>query len=332
MTTLRSIFASKFRKLAVQFPFLPQALGLVWSAAPGYAILWAALLTLQGLLPVGTVYLTRSLVNELVAAFRSDAPIVNGRHAFSLMAMMAAVLLLSEVARVAAAWVRTAQAELVQDEINRRIHLKSIAVDLSFYDNAEFFDHLHRARSEAGERPAVLLQNVGSIVQNSITLLSMTAVLVPFGWWLPLAMILSAVPALFIVMHHAIELHYWRLRATSDERRTWYYDWVLTAVESAAEVRLFGLGARVQSAFRALRTKLRAERLRLATSQGFAELFAGVFGLLVAGAALAWMAWRVFRHEVTLGDLAMFYQALQQGMGLSRSLLENVGQFYGNVL
>jgi ATP-binding cassette subfamily B protein len=28
----------------------------------------------------------------------------------------------------------------------------------------------------------------------------------------------------------------------------------------------------------------------------------------------------------------MFYQALQQGMGLSRSLLENVGQFYGNVL
>src|SRR5208283_4644702 len=156
--------------------------------------------------------------------------------------------------------------------------------------------------------------------------------LVPFGLWLPGALLASTLPTLYVVLRHALDQHYWRMRATSDERRTWYYDWVLTAVDTAAEARLFGLGEHFQSAFQALRAKLRAERLRLVGRQGVAELLAGLFALAAAGGALVWMAWRAFRREVTLGDLAMFYQAFQQGMQLSRSLLDNVGQLYANTL
>jgi len=38
------------------------------------------------------------------------------------------------------------------------------------------------------------------------------------------------------------------------------------------------------------------------------------------------------RGLATLGDLALFYQAFQQGLRLMRSLLENVGQLYSNIL
>jgi ATP-binding cassette subfamily B protein len=304
----------------------------VWSAAPHHASLWAALLVFQGLLPIGTVYLTRSLVNALVGAVRSSAPLSGARSVLLPMAAMAALLLLAEVAGVLARWVRTAQAERIYDYISRLIHQKSVAVDLAFYDNAEFYDHLHRARSEGGYRPVELLENLGGMLQNGITLVSMLAVLIPFGLWLPGALLVSTLPALYIVLRHALDQHYWRLRATSDERRTWYYDWVLTAVEAAAEVRLFGLGGHFQSAFQTLRVKLRTERLRLVGKQGVAELLAGLFALVTAGAALVWMAWRAYRHQVTLGDLALFYQAFQQGMRLSRSLLDEVGHLYANTL
>ncbi len=191
MTTGSSILGAKLRKLAAQFPYFPQALRLVWFAAPRYASLWAALLVFQGLLPIGVVYLTRSLVNTLVAAVRANPPLSGGRSALLLMAAMAALLLLAEGARVVARWVRTALADRVQDHISLLVHRKSIAVDLAFYDNAEFYDHLHRARSEAGYRPVALLENLGGIVQNSITLVSMLAVLVPFGVWLPGARLAS---------------------------------------------------------------------------------------------------------------------------------------------
>jgi len=329
MTTGYSILGAKWRKFAAQFPYLTHALRLVWSAAPGHAAWWGTLLVLQGLLPIAIVYLTRSLVNAVVAAIRGSA---DPRPALLLMAGMAGLLLLSEAARAAAGWVRTAQADLVQDYVSGLIHRKSVSVDLAFYDMAEFYDHLHRARSEAGYRPVVLLENVGAIVQNGITLLSMVAILIPFGAWLPLALLASTLPALYVVLRHALDQHYWRQRTTADERRTWYFDWLLTAGETAAEIRLFGLGDRFQAAFQGLRARLRGERLHLAKRQALSELAAGLFALLATGAALGWMGWLAMQGKVTLGDLAMFYQAVQQGMRLSRSVLDSVGQLYANTL
>ena len=63
-----------------------------------------------------------------------------------------------------------------------------------------------------------------------------------------------------------------------------------------------------------------------------AELAASVIALLITGAALAWVLWQAFQGRVTLGDLALFYQAFNQGQSLMRSLLENVSQIYANSL
>src|SRR5262249_49397124 len=45
-----------------------------------------------------------------------------------------------------------------------------------------------------------------------------------------------------------------------------------------------------------------------------------------------WMCYRAFLHVVTLGDLALFYQAFQRGQGLIRALLGNLGEIYTNSL
>ena len=311
-------------KLLRSIPHLPKALGLVWNGAKGWTVAWGALLVVQGLLPAATVYLTRELINALVAR--------EIRLSITLAAAMAAVLLLGELLRGAIGWIRAVQSELVQDHINSLIHRKSVEVDLSFYDLPEYFDHLHRARSEAGYRPVALLESMGSLLQNGITLAAMLVILAPYGFWLPVALLAGTMPALYVVVRYTLLQHAWRLRTTADERRTWYYDWLVTARESAAELRLFDLGGRFRGAYQALRSRLRAERLDMARSQALAQLAAGAAALAVAGAAMAWIGWRALQGRATLGDLALFYQAFSQGQGLMRSLLENVGQIYSNSL
>jgi ATP-binding cassette subfamily B protein len=44
------------------------------------------------------------------------------------------------------------------------------------------------------------------------------------------------------------------------------------------------------------------------------------------------MVWRAMRGIITLGDLALFYQAFNQGLGLTHTLLSNVGRLYENTL
>jgi ATP-binding cassette subfamily B protein len=274
----------------------------------------------------------RSLVDSLVATLGTGADWESVSPTLILVALMAGILLLTEFLRSAISWIRTAQSELVQDYISALIHRQSIAADLAFYELPDYYDRLHRARSDASYRPVALLESIGSLLQNSITLVAMIAVLIPYSPWLPAALLVSTLPAFYVVLRYTLRQHQWRLRTTADERRTWYYNWLITSGETAAELRLFNLGNHFQSVYQRLRQRLRKERLQLATQQSLAELGAGIIALLVTGAALAWVVWQAFQGRVTLGDLTLFYQAFNQGQRLMRSLLENVSQLYANSL
>lgn len=323
------ILSSKLRKALAQLPNLPRALDLVWSVARPWTIAWILLLIVQGLLPAAVVYLTKLVVDGVVRANGSWPAM---RDVLLRVLMLGGVLLLMEIVRNAINWVRTVQTELLQDHITALIHEKSVTVDLAFYELADYYDHLHRARTEARYRPVALLGNLGALLQNSITLIAMGAILIPLGPWLAIALLLSTLPAFFVVIHYALAEYQWRQRTTTDDRRSWYYDWIMTTAEAAAEIRLFGLGKYFQSHHKDLRRKLRGERLELMRRQSLAELAASLIALLIIGAAMLLMIWRALMYSVTLGELALVYAAFNQGQGLMRTLLENAGQLYGNSL
>jgi ATP-binding cassette subfamily B protein len=332
MTEQGAVIARAARRVAGQLPHLPRAIALVWEAAPCWTLLWGVLLAAQGLLPVATVYLTRSVVDGLVAAIGAGGSFAALRPALLVAGLLAAVLLLDEVMRAAASFARRAQSELVRDRIADLLLRQSTRVDLAFYDSPEYFDRLHRARDEAGYRPLVLIESFGTLLQNALTLAAMAVVLLPYGLWLPLALLASTAPALVVVVRQRVRTHRWWVEHTEDARRSNYYDWVLTARDAAAEVGLFRLGEHFRSAHRALRKRLRAGRFSLSRSEGLAESAAGIAALALTGAAMGWMLWRAARGQVTLGDLALFYQAFSQGQRLMRSLLQQVGEIYSHSL
>ncbi|HEY9845475.1 MAG TPA: hypothetical protein V6D03_04695, partial [Candidatus Caenarcaniphilales bacterium] len=160
---------------------LPRIFRLVWVAAQGWSLAWTVLLVVQGILPAASVYLTRSVVDSLVVAMKTGAA---GKSLPSLLvpvALMGGVLLLTELLQGALNWIRSVQAELLQDYISALIHQQAVAVDLAFYESPAYHDQLERARSDASTRCLTLLENSGNLMQNSITLLAIAAVLIPYG-------------------------------------------------------------------------------------------------------------------------------------------------------
>lgn len=304
---------------------------LVWRAARPWTLAWLALLTAQGVLPIATVYLTRDLVNRLVGLSRATGA-ADLHFTLVLVGLLAALLLLAQALRGLSDWVRAAQSELVQDHIVDLIHRQAVALDFSFYDSPAYYDSLHRARVDALHRPVALLENLGGLWQNSITLIAMAGVLLSFGLWLPLALAASTAPALVITFHHTLRQHEWRVRTTSQQRLTKYYDWMITGREFAAELRLFDLSGHFRQAYQTLRRKLRGEQLQLIRAEALADLAAGAFGLSVLGGVMAWMVWRALQAQITLGDLALLYQAFNLGQSLMQTLLANAGQLYSNSL
>src|SRR5437870_13729130 len=241
-----------FRRDVSALPFVSRTLQLIWRAAPNWSAVWVLLLFLQGFLPLAIVYLTRPLVNGIAAA------VARGGGWETILwpaSLMAATLILTELLRGLSQWVRTVESELVQDQITSLIHDKSVEADLAFYESPEFYDHLHRARAEAGYRPIALLETLGGLLRNGITLVAMLIVLANFGPWLPVALLASTLPVFAVVLRDAVRQHEFRIRVTPIERRAWYHDWLLTTGESAAELRLFALGDHITRLYRELRKR-----------------------------------------------------------------------------
>jgi ATP-binding cassette subfamily B protein len=234
--------------------------------------------------------------------------------------------------RIGSRHLRNTLAEQVQDWMNTLVHQQAIALDLHFYESPDYYDQLHRASIDAINRPMALLETLGALLQNTITLVAMAGVLLLFAWWMPLVLLLGTLPALVVALRTAWHFHNWRLKRTVDQRRLGQYHYLIATDRAAAEVRLFDLGAYFADAYRQLRGQLRVERLALSRQETVAQLLAGVWGLLTLALLLGWVFWQAILGLFSLGSLAMFYGAMNQGQRLMHNLLDNVGEIYRNLL
>ena len=308
-----------------QLPAGRRALALVWRAAGWWTVAWGVLLIGQGMIPAGLALLLRALVNHLVASreWASVAPPALG---------IAGLWIVGQLLSSALSWVRAVQAERVQDEVHRLIHVQALRLDLAFYDHPESYDRLHRARVDAISQPLALLESLGSLVQNGLGFLVLAGILFTYAGWLPLLLVSTAIPGLLLVARHTLKEHQWNMEHTSQERRARYLDWLITERSAAAELRLFDLGTYHRKAFESLRESLREGRLRLVRHGAVTELEAGFLAWCGSLAGLGWMLHRTLAGKVGLGDLLLCFQAFQQCQILLRALLEGAGKIYRSLL
>ena len=311
---------------------MPQTIRLVWAATARWTALWLALLFVQGLLPAAAVYLTKGVVDSLLAAIASGSGMAAAAPLVKPAGLLAGVMLLQILVGGAIGWVRFLQGEILQDYIRERIHEKSVSVKMPFYDFPEYYDHLHRARDEAAYRPAALLEVTGGLLQNAVTAIGVAAVLLPYGVWLPAALFVGSLPSLWLVLRSSLRRQEWTRESTPRMRKTWYLEYLVTAREVAAEIRVFNLGGRFIEGYQTLRRQLRGEQSALVRREAVGELLAALLGMTVAAGAGGWVVWQAMHGRMTAGALAMFFVAFTQSQAIVRSLLHNAGQVYSNSL
>ena len=320
---------SIFARLRQQVPYIPKTMRLVWRASGVWMVAWLMLLLVQGALPVAVVYMTRHVIDTLAGIAGKGG--MGSSIVFPLV-MLGLLLLTDQILLSTSQWVRTIQSNRIQDYMSGLIHVQVMAVDLSFYDSSVYYDRLHRARMDAMTRPLALLDGMGSLCQNAITLAGMAALLFSYSFWIPILLFAGTAPALWAAVRYAGRLNKWRRRNTVEERRCEYYDWLLTMRDAAQELRFFDLGAHYRSAYQQLRARLRNEKERLEKGRLLTEFGAGTLALLTTALAMLWMIFRTIAGKASVGDIVLFYQAFGQGQRLMANLLRNTGEIYQNVL
>ena len=331
-TDSQSEFRDVVRNARRLLAYVPRALALVWEAAARWTLVWGGLLVTQGLLPGASVYLTKWVLDAASVAIGQGLAWSNVQLIALPGLLMALVLVLQQVAQAVNGWVQTAQAQHVEDHIQKKIHDQAGRLDLAFYESSDYYDTLHQASSRASGKSLEALQQLGGLIQNGITLITIAALLVPYGLWIPLVLLFSTLPALYVVVKHNRKYHDWWERRTMDQRRARYYDMMLTYDFAAQEIRAFDLGDHFADAYSDLREWLRDERIELEKNKSLATVGAGLVALGAMGIVMGIMVWRAMQGLATIGDLGLLYRSFQQGQKLMRNLLQNAGKLYTNAM
>lgn len=307
---------------------LGSALRLVWQSAPGWTVASLALIAVRGPLPLLSLYLMKLAVNTITAGFATSDPGRVFEEVTILLVLMGAVSLFSTLFDAVAKLVTEAQTQVVTDHVYTILHAKSLEVDLEYYENPQYYDTLHRAQQEAPFRPTSVLNGLVRLGQSGIVALAITGLLLSFHWGMIAILLVAVVPEIVVRLRYAGTMYRWQREQTSTERRAWYVNWMLTGDQHAKEIRLFDLGGLFMSRFQNLRKQLRRGRLRIAAKRSVAELLAQVATTLIVFGFYAFVAYRTVQGAMTLGDLAMYYQAFRRGQGALQGILSSLAELY----
>ncbi|MCP4142727.1 MAG: ABC transporter ATP-binding protein [Chloroflexi bacterium] len=320
------------RSQLYQTKYMPKALKLVWKAAHGWTLLSTLLLIIRGILPAATVYLTKEMVNAMADVVNSNGNIETLKGAIPFIALMAATILVREFIGDVQRYVNAVLADRTQDFMYNLIHEKTTSLDMQFYESTSYFDKLQRAASEAVSRPLSLLNSLNNLLESTITLVAIIGILFTLSWWVPLMLLIGTLPALIIAFRTTRNRQKWRLDNTIERRRLNYYKKMLSNDKSMPELRIFNLGQHFKKAYSDLRRKLREESLTILRRGLWEKAGASILGLLTLALMLGWMGWSALQSVLDLGEIVMFWQAMNKGRGLVRNLFLGLDTLYNDLI
>lgn len=320
-------------KLADAAVNVQRAFMLVWRAHPASALAMAACTLVGAFVPVGQVWVGKLIVDGVVNAINLQLGAQAGlRAVLPFLAVEFALFLAraaNEQARTYAEHILHAQINL---EMNSRIIRKALELDLAHFENAEYYDKLENARREADWRSLQIVNNGFFLVQNTITLLSYSALLFRFSPWLALILFGATIPA-FIVQNRLSELRFrvlsWR---APESRRLSYLEYLLTNLDAVKEVRLFGLGEPLLQRYSTLFNSFLEEDRAIARKRSLTSLGWGLLTSLSFYLAYAWIVLRAVTGAITLGDMTLYLGVFRGSQGMFQGILGGINQLYENGL
>lgn len=307
---------------------IKRALFIVWAASRKFTVASILLVFIQGLLPLGMLYLIKLIVDAVTDGLKSSEFQSAFESVVWLIGAAAVLAILTGIFSIVSGLVARLHAQTVTDYMFTILHSKSLEVDLEYYENSKYYDALYRAQKEVGTKPSAILDGLLKIGQNGITLLALAAVLWLLHWSIFLVLALAILPEIILRLKFANRLYSWQRTITPIQRKAQYLNAMLTRSPHAKEIRLFDLGNLFQEWFNTTRATIRRERRTFEIRHSFSMLGVQTLTHLAVFGIFIFVAYRTMKGMLGIGDLVMYFQAIQRGYQSIQTLGQGISSLY----
>lgn len=305
---------------------LLRALGLAWRAGWPHLLGYGALTLAQAGVPVVVAWLTKYALDAIVDPSLGVSVLVGVGVGLAVAGLLSSVIPHGTV--------------YVQAELGRRVSLLASDrlfwaaerfVGLRRFEDPAFLDRLNLARQSGGSTPTQVVTGAFSIGSSVVTVTGFIGSLLLVSPVLAGALLAGAVPAVFAEWRLSRQRTAMMWRVSPFQRREFFFETLLTSVQAAKELRLFGVSAHFRGRMLAERRAANRENRRMDRRELVTQTGLGLLTAVIGGVSLLWALRAAWRGQLTPGDVTLLLGAIVAVQGGVAALVAHLLQTHQDV-
>lgn len=307
-----------FRENLQALRTLPQFFRMIWATRPGLALSNVLLRVVKAGIPLAMLYIGKLIIDEVIDL--RDGTSGSSTYIWTLVIIELALALVSDVLNRVISLIDGLLGDLFANATSVKLMEHAARMDLSQFENANFYDKLERARRQTTGR-VILMSQMLSQVQDFLSIVFLAAGLLVISPWLILLLIFAVIPA-FLTETLFNRRSYSLTRSWTPERRELdYLRYVGASDETAKEVKIFNLSEFIINRFAGLADGFYQANRKLSVRRTFwGSLFNGL-GIAAYYTAYVFIIRDTVNKEISIGDLTFLSGSFMRLRQLLQTIL-----------
>jgi ATP-binding cassette subfamily B protein len=290
---------------------VPPVLRILWDSGPA-VVTWGLILrVIVAAMPWSIGWVAHLIINGVDLALHHQ-PLLP--HYWWIVAAEVALAHIFAALTRAIDYTDSLLADRYTHHVSIEVMRQAARLDLTTYEDPDFYDRLERARVQATDRLA-MIQQMGRLFLQVLTTVIWSAQLVYYSPWLMLLLVAGVLPSFFGETHFAFLGYAKNFRQTPVKRVMDYLRMVGGSKEAAKELKLFNLSDYLTNRFANLSEQIYRENVDLSKRK---LLWGGLLSLLgTCGyyGAYVFAIWEGIHGKYNVGVFFLITTSIQQASG-----------------
>lgn len=285
---------------------------MVWECGPR-TVLWSIALRIAlAITPVAILKVSNWLINAIVVSLKNHVSLPH--YFWWIVILEFGLASLAAILSRGIGFCDSLLGDLYMQHISVRVIEHASQLDITAFENPEYYDRLERAKAQATDRIA-MIQMMGTLTQQVLTTLFLAVYIASYSPLLLLLLIAGTIPALLGESHFAFLGYAKNFMQTPIRRKMDYLRDVGGSKEAAKELKLFGLRNFLVDSFRGMASTIFRQNVDLSKRRLFAGVLLSMLATAGYYAAYALAMLNTIRGRFTIADLAVLISAILQVSG-----------------
>jgi len=309
-----------FKEQLLAFKNLPEFFGMIWETSPFMTSGDILLRLVKASLPPLQLYIGKLIIDEVILLVGGASGESDMENIWWLVGIELILAVISDLISRGITLLDSLLGDLFANKISVKLINHAAKMDLYQFEDAEFYDKLERARRQTTSR-VILMSQVLTQVQDTITLVFLGIGLAVYNPWLILLLVIAVIPS-FISENYFNQQGFSLSRSWTPQRRELdYLRYIGASDETAKEIKTFNLSAFLSERFKEVSDNYYQANRKLSIQRAMWGSVLSALSTLAYYGAYLFIIIQTVGGIITVGDLTFLSGSFNRMRGLLQAIM-----------